>query len=228
MAGLRETDLYKPVKALLLEQGYEVKGEVGAADVVGLRDGEPPVIVELKKAFSLALIHQAIERQKVTDFVYVAVPEWKGRVGWKAFSDNKTLCRRLGLGLITIPADLARADIHLDPAPYQPRPMKAHRERLLKEFRHRVGDPNTGGSTRTTLVTSYRQDALRCLAHVSAGPAKASIIAAATGVARARAIMADDHYGWFERAERGIYRITPKGEAALVQFGSEISGLSNA
>ena len=35
----REQDLYAPVKALLEAQGYEVKGEVGAADVVGIRGG---------------------------------------------------------------------------------------------------------------------------------------------------------------------------------------------
>ncbi len=31
-SGLRETDLYPPVKLLLEGQGYEVKGEIGAAD----------------------------------------------------------------------------------------------------------------------------------------------------------------------------------------------------
>lgn len=36
----REQDLYAPVKALLEAQGYEVKGEVGAADVVAIRGGE--------------------------------------------------------------------------------------------------------------------------------------------------------------------------------------------
>ena len=28
-SGLRETDLYPPIKQLLEEQGYEVKGEIG-------------------------------------------------------------------------------------------------------------------------------------------------------------------------------------------------------
>jgi hypothetical protein len=36
----RETELYPPVKALLEGQGYEVKSEIGAADVVAVRDGE--------------------------------------------------------------------------------------------------------------------------------------------------------------------------------------------
>lgn len=53
----REDQLYPPVKALLQAQGYEVKGEVGAADVMARRGGEEPVIVELKLRFSLSLFH---------------------------------------------------------------------------------------------------------------------------------------------------------------------------
>lgn len=226
---MNETELYAPVKKMLEAQGYTVKGEVGAADIVAVRGGEPPVIVELKAGFSLALIHQAIERQKMTDAVYVAVPEWKGRAGWKAFAANRILCRRLGLGLITVKAKLDGADIHLDPAPYKPRQSAKRKTRLLGEFHRRVGDPNAGGSTRRKLVTSYRQDALRCLSHLEiSGPCKASGVAAATGVARARAILADDHYGWFERVQRGIYALTPKGRLALAEYASEIGALAHA
>jgi len=73
MSKAREADLYAPVKAYLQRQGYDVKGEVGSADVVGRR-GKDVVIVELKLKFSLALFHQGIERLAVTDEVYVAVP----------------------------------------------------------------------------------------------------------------------------------------------------------
>lgn len=221
---MRETDLYPPVKAMLEAQGYAVKAEIGAADVVALRGDEAPVVVEMKTAFSLALIHQGIERLKITDAVYLAVPPWKGRAGWKAFAANKILCRRLGLGLMTVGGQ--QVDIHLDPAPYQPRQSKARRERLLGEFQRRVGDPNEGGATRRTIMTAYRQDALRCLTALGAGPAKASAVAKAAKVARARAIMADDHYGWFERVERGVYALTPKGRKALGENKSAIEALA--
>ena len=39
-------------------------------------------------------------------------------------------------------------------------------------------------------------------------------MAKATGVSNARAILSANHYGWFERVERGIYALTPKGMAA--------------
>ncbi|MEZ5872164.1 MAG: DUF2161 family putative PD-(D/E)XK-type phosphodiesterase [Nitratireductor sp.] len=226
MATLRETDLYEPVKALLERQGYEVKAEIGAADVMAVRGDEPPVLVELKTGFSLALVHQAIERLKISDAVYVAIPEWKGRSGWKAFVANRVLCRRLGIGLITVRASDNIAEIHLDPGPYAPRQSKPRRERLLKEFAKRVGDPNTGGMTRSTIMTSYRQDALRCLNCLNLhGAKKASDVATLTEVARARTIMSDDHYGWFERVERGIYGLTPNGEKAVLEYSMEIAGL---
>lgn len=221
---MRESDLYAPVKALLEGQGYSVKGEVGGADVVALRNGGDPVVVEMKTGFSLALIHQAIERLKVSDAVYVAVPEWKGRAGWKAFRQNLTLCRRLGLGVITVRD--GRAQVHLDPGPYRPRKSKKRAQRLLGEFQHRVGDPNTGGINRTKLVTAYRQDALRCLRHLSEnGKTKASVVANETGVRRARQIMYADHYGWFERAGAGVYSVTEKGEKAVRDYREELEGL---
>ncbi len=221
-----ETDLYAPVKELLEGQGYVVKGEVGAADVFAMREDEPPVIVELKTGFSLALFHQAIERLKLTDAVYIAVPEWRGRSGWKSFVANRTLCRRLGLGLMTIKPANNQVDIHLDPGPYAPKKSRQRQERMLKEFRHRVGDPNTGGQTRKGLVTAYRQDALRCLKHLAAnGPTKAAVLAKAISVSRARQIISDDHYGWFERADRGVYSVTPKGCEALETYKAEIEAL---
>jgi hypothetical protein len=213
LAKPKETDLYAPVKALLEGQGYEVKSEVGAADVMAVRGDEPPVIVELKTGFSLSLFHQAVERLAVTDHVYIAVPRGRGRRFLSSLRGNMKLCRRLGLGLVTVRLEDGFCEIHLDPGPYAPRKSKTKTERLLREFAHRVGDPNEGGSTRRTIVTAYRQDAV-CVAGWLAGngPAKASDVAKATGVGRARNIMADDHYGWFERVERGVYRLSPKGD----------------
>ncbi len=43
-------------------------------------------------------------------------------------------------------------------------------------------------------------------------------MARATGVATATRMMADDHYGWFERVERGVYALTPKGAEERGQF----------
>ncbi len=212
---MRETELYAPVKAFLEGQGYEVKAEVGPADVVACRSGEPPVIVELKTGFSLALVHQAVARQAVSDAVYVAVPRGRGRAFQAALRNMHTLCRRLGLGILTVRMDDGFVEARLDPAPYMPRQSKWKRERLLREFAKRSGDPNRGG-TRGAIMTAYRQDVVRCATHLAeAGPTKGAVVAKATGVARATRMMADNHYGWFERIETGVYGLTDAGRAAL-------------
>lgn len=223
---IRETELYAPVKAYLEGQGYEAKGEVGAADIVACRGDDQPVIVELKTGFSLALFHQAIERQSLTDAVYIAVPHNTGRAFLKALKHNTGLCRRLGLGLITVRLKDGFVTAHLDPAPYAPRKSAPRKDRLLKEFSRRVGDPNTGGSTRQPLVTAYRQDALKCMkVLLASGALKASRVAQQSGSENARRIMADDYYGWFERVITGIYQLSPKGLAAAHDYRIEIGKL---
>lgn len=211
----REQDLYPPIKALFERQGYTVKGEVGAADVVARRGDDPPVIVELKVGFSLSLYHQAITRLSVTDLVYIAVPKPTGKTARRALKDNTAMCRRLGLGLITIRTD-QRVEVQCDPGPYAPRKSKQRTKRLLREFDRLTGDPNAGGATRHGIVTAYRQDALRCAAHLAeAGPSKGSDVAKASGVGSATRLMADNHYGWFERVSKGIYGLTGQGTTGL-------------
>ena len=92
-----EVDLYAPVKVLLESQGYVVKGEITGCDVVGLRGSEPPVVVELKRAFNLALVLQGVDRLSLTDVVYLAVGTSPTRP-----AAVRRLCRRLGLGLIVV------------------------------------------------------------------------------------------------------------------------------
>jgi hypothetical protein len=209
---MRETELYEPIKQFLELQGYDVKSEVGPADVVAVRGDEPPVIVELKVGFSLSLVHQAIDRQAITDHVYIAVPAAEGRRGYKAMQKHRQLCRRLGLGLITVRLADRLVVVHADPGPYRPRKSKRKQTQLLGEFVRRDGDPNVGGATRHGIVTAYRQDALRCAEFLAEnGATKAALVADGCGVRKARQIMADNHYGWFRRVSVGIYELDPNG-----------------
>lgn len=211
----READLYPALKAYLEAQGYEVKAEVGACDILACRAGDAPLVVEMKLTFSLSLVMQGVARQGLVDHVYLAVPV-SGKRGWSLrYRDIIALCRRLGLGLLAVDPGTAQVTAHLDPGPYVPRKSSVKSARLLREFERRMGDPNIGGTTKTPRMTAYRQDALRCAAHLTAGPAKAAAVAKATGVARAATLMRADHYGWFQKVDRGIYALTAKGAAAL-------------
>ena len=231
MAPRREADLYPAIKAFLEGQGYAVKGEVNGCDVVAVRGTEAPVIVELKRRFSLDLVFQAITRQTLTDAVYVAVADTgaSGSTMRRRGKDVTRLCRMLGLGLLIIHGDGAAGQVEarLDPKPYRPQQSRRRRDRLLREFAHRVGDPNKGGSTGTPIVTAYRQDALRCADLLARqGPLKLANVRTLTGVGRAGRILQRDVYGWFEPVRRGTYAITPKGRAALEDFADVVAALA--
>lgn len=216
MARVAETDLYAPVKAFLEAQGFEVKAEVAGIDVMACGgDGTPPVIVELKAGFSLALLHQACERLALSDHVYVCVPRQTGRASWKALKANVRLCRRLGIGVMTVRLRDGLVEVHADPGPYAPRKAPRKTARLLRDFARLRGDPNTGG-TRGQVMTPYRQDAVTIATHLSvSGASKGADVAGATGVPNATRVMADNHYGWFVRVRTGIYDLTDDGRAAI-------------
>ncbi len=229
MTVAAETDLYAPVKAFLEGQGYAVKGEVKGCDLVAVRGDEPPVIVELKRRFTLDLVLQGVDRLAVTDLVYLAVPQPGRRATGASPLDSgvKKLCRRLGVGLMIVDPELAeghRVTVLLDPVPYVPRKDKKRTTRLLGEHARRVGDHNRGGSTRVPIVTAYRQDALRCARLLRDGPQTVAALRAAGAPKDVGALLQRDVYGWFERVARGTYRLTPAGLAGLDAFGPALNG----
>ncbi len=208
---MSETELYQPIKTFLEAQGFTVKAEIRSCDVVAVRDEEAPLIVELKAALNLQLFYQAVDRLGITDQVYVAVPRPRRGVPAEAVK----LCRRIGIGLMVVSSS-GSVDVLTDPVPYAPRQNVSRRNGLLKEFRKRVGDPNTGGSRGKPLMTAYRQDALRCAIHLAqAGASRVKDIRQITRVERSATILRGNVYGWFRRETRGVYVLTDAGIAAL-------------
>lgn len=213
---MRESALYPAVKRFLEAQGFTVKGEIGHCDLVAVRPGEPPllVIAELKLGLSLDLVLQAVDRMACADAVWLAVRAT--RKGRDRDSRARKLCRLLGLGLLAVHPARGDVEVLAEPGPYRPRPDKPRRLRLTVEHARRVGDPSPGGVRGIPIMTAYRQDALACAALLRDGPAPTRALAKAT--TRATAIVYRNVYGWFERVERGVYRLTPDGQAALTQW----------
>jgi hypothetical protein len=225
-APVTETALYGPVKRFLEARGYAVKAEVTGCDLVACRGDEPPVIVELKLRFTLALLLQGIDRLALSERVYLAVPRPPRRFRGVVPESPavRRLCRRVGLGLIVIGRD--NVSVVEEPVPYRPRPARTRTARLVREFERRLGDPNIGGQTRTPLVTAYRQDSLRLAAALAdAGPMRVADLRTATSVADAARILQRNVYGWFDRFGRGIYGLSKVGRAALAQFADAVAAL---
>lgn len=226
-----ETELYAPVKAFFEKMGYDVRGEVRNCDLVAVRGEEEPVIVELKKTFNIPLLVQGLDRLRTTDRVYVAVEmNAKGRaphgLGW---SDLVRLCRRLGLGLLTVRFYNSKkplVEVQCEPEPYIPRKTARRTAGLMAEFRERSADYNVGGSTKVKLVTAYREKALHCAyAMLTHGPLSTKQLREITGSQKVTAILLKNYYGWYRRVGRGVYELTPTGREAMGQFAGVVQGL---
>jgi hypothetical protein len=216
-----ESDLYLPVKRHLESLGLEVKGEVRGCDLVGLADGVPELVVigELKRAFTLELVLQAVDRTAACDEVWLAVEASKRGRGRETDPRVKKLCRFLGFGLMAVTAK-GLVEVIVEPEAWKPRRDGKRRSRIVSEFRKRRGDPVTGGSTRLPQMTAYRQQALIIAQALAKAPARPrDLKPVAPDVAK---ILQGNVYGWFERIERGIYGVTEAGRQALVTWADHL------
>ncbi len=212
-----ETTLYQPVKRFLEKLGFTVKGEIGGCDLVGLSADDPPVVVigELKLTFNLELILQAVDRAPAGDEIWIAARLSARGKGRESDARYRNLCRRLGFGMLGI-TDRGEVEVLVKPPTTSPRREPKTRSRLVAEHQRRQGDPVLGGSTRAPIMTAYRQQALACASALAAGPQRVRDLR--ERCPDAGKILLHNVYGWFERAERGVYGLTDAGRAALKRW----------
>jgi hypothetical protein len=224
-----ETALYLPVKRFLEKLGFTVKGEIGGCDLVALSGDDPPVVVvgELKLSFNLELILQAIARAGACDEVWVAAKLSTRGKGRESDARYRNLCRRLGFGMLGV-TNTGDVEVLVKPPTTAPRRDPKKRSRLVAEHNRRKGDPALGGSTRAPIMTAYRQQALACAAALSGGPRRMRDLR--FEIPDAGKILLHNVYGWFDRAERGVYVLTDAGRAALRRWPQQPdpTGAANA
>ncbi|KAF0229369.1 MAG: hypothetical protein FD175_1977 [Beijerinckiaceae bacterium] len=209
-----ETTLYLPVKRFLEGLGYTVKGEIGRCDIVALKEDDPTVVVigELKMAFNLELVLQGVDRARIGDEIWLAGPLSKRGKGRESDSRFRNLCRHLGFGLLGVTAT-GEVEVLVSPVAPAPRKNARLRSRVVDEHRKRQGDPMAGGSTRAPVMTAYRQQALACAAAMTETPRRPRDLKPT--MPDAPKILSRNVYGWFERADRGIYALTDAGRSAV-------------
>lgn len=195
--------------------GYCVKGEVNGCDLVGVKDGDPSVLIicEMKLTFNLELVMQGVDRAAVCDEVWLAARSSRRGKGREHDTRFRNLCRRLGFGLMTVSAS-GTVEVIVAPYAAAPRRDPKRRSRLLEEHQRRVGDPQKGGGSRKPIMTVYRQDCMLCATSLLGGSQSPSQLKQL--VERAPAILRRNVYGWFVRESRGIYGLTELGRAAVL------------
>ena len=216
MADFKETDLYEPIRAFLEEEGYQVQAEVKDCDIAAVKDGQL-LIVELKKAFNLKLVYQGMERQSLTDQVFVAIPRPKKGQREKAWKDMLKLLKRLELGLLTVALDspLKTVDVVLEPSDSLAWKNRKKREKLQAELENRQVDGNVGGMTRRKIMTAFREKSIRlaCLLEREGQVSTATL--RERGMEEYLPLLGRNYDKWFGRVEKGVYTLSEKGKEAL-------------
>jgi hypothetical protein len=221
---LKEVDLYKPVQQYFSSEGYDVYGEVKDCDIVAEK-GEELVVIELKLTLSVDLLVQATKRQKLTDQVYIAIPKPKYRIPSRRWTDLCHLIRRLELGLIVVSfsGNRKKTEIILHPTPFDRsksmRQNKKKRESIIKEISGRSSDYNIGGSSKTKIMTAYKENCIQIASYLEHFEqlAPKDLVRLGTGDKTA-SILTKNYYGWFDRIKRGTYQISDKGKQELKEF----------
>ncbi len=218
--SFKESDLFVPIRNYLENEGYRVNAEVRNCDITATRDNEL-VIIELKTHFNATLLIQAAERQRVADAVYIGLPrpdDVRRLRNWRGMCH---LLRRLELGLILVHflKSGSRAEVAFHPGPYSSRRQHKKRRAILSEVRDRRGEYNTGGSTGKPLVTAYREEAIQIAYLLRKNETLSPVELRHLGTgSRTQNILGRNYYGWFERIDRGVYRLHPDGESALHEY----------
>ena len=216
---MEEKELYLPVKTFLENKGYQVKAEVKDIDVFAVKEHHS-IAVELKTKITLKLIYQAIERQKLCDKVYIALPKEAFKSHQANIRQFVYLLKRLDIGLISVSSRSATLFMEsegfdLDKSRQQ---NKRKKKALLKEFSLRESDENIGGM-KGKKMTHYREKVLKNAEYLYEFKEKSpKEIKAYTGVIDTPNILQKNYYFWFKKVDRGIYTLSLMGIKAIEEM----------
>lgn len=212
-----EEDMYTPVCNYLKESGYEIRGEVKDCDIAAYRD-EKLTVVELKRAFNLKLIYQAIDRQDFAQSVYIAIGRSNKGMRDTNFKGMVKLLKRLDIGLITVAmgSPIKTVEIILEPENQRKTKSYKRKKAIETEFEGRSGDFNTGGVNKKKIITAYREKSIEILCLVAKSEVITNSELREKGYdKKALNILQKNYYGWFEKVGRGKYGLSAVGIEAL-------------
>jgi len=208
----KESDMYEPIRNLLTQQGFTVRGEVKGCDIAAVKD-DTLWVVEMKLTANITLIYQAMARQTATDWVFIAIPRpRKSRDG--TFLKLQKLIKKLELGLITVALDSPAkfAEIIVFPVGRDDKNNKKTKA-LKREIAGRTID-STGGTAKIKINTAYKERCVRiaCLLEAN-GPLSAKALTNLGCEKDAWSIL--NTHVWFFKISKGVYGLSKIGEAYL-------------
>jgi len=207
----KESDMYEPIKSLLVSQGFIVRGEVKGCDIAAV-SGEMLWVIEMKLAANITLIYQAMERQSAANGVFVAIPRPKNARD-KNFKALQKLLKKLELGLITVAMDSPAqfAEVIFFPGGTGAKKTKAavaKNEAIKKEIFGRTTD-TVGGTTKKKINTAYRERCVKIACILEAhDEVSLKTLREQFNEKNLSNMMRANYFGWFKKTEPQTYEIT--------------------
>jgi len=216
---MKETELYEPVKCFLEGRGYSVKAEIDSLDILAVKE-EAFIAVELKVNISLKLIYQVIERQKLVNDVYIAVPESAVKSHKKNMKKLLLLLKRLSIGLMIVHENTV--EVKLDPIDYNlnlsKNRSKRKRTKLINDFIQLKSNKNIGGS-KGKRMTLYKENVIEIAKVLSDNPGLSpKDIKEKTGIEKTSSILQKNYYQWFKKISYGSYALSDEGEKEILKY----------
>jgi hypothetical protein len=172
----------------------------------------------------LKLIYQAIDRQKVLDQVYIAIPKNALYQSKSLYRNFTHLLKRLEVGLIVV--DGENAEVMIETVPFDRNlsrsRYKKRKSQIDKEARLRKNHKNVGG-TKGKKITKYKELVIDIgsylLEHEKASPKD---IKNNLNIEKTASILQKNYDGYFERVDRGIYQLTEKGKKEITKLKQQL------
>ena len=218
MPDFKESDLYYPIKEYFESEGFVVNCEVKNCDLTAKKD-ERLIVVEIKKNFNAKLLFQAIDRQRFADEVYIAIPKPKRLT--KDTPKMRLIAEKMNFGLIyvSINGPAQYIDILCMPtAKDQPR-NTARKRFVMNEISGRTIDINKAGANKEKLATAYREKCIEIAAILYYEKIiSPKLLRDKYGLTDSiAAILGKNHYGWFDRIEKGKYALSNSVDKEIEQ-----------
>ena len=216
---MKESDLFPYIKQYLLSGGYKVRAEVNGCYITAVLD-DNLIIIEMKLRLNLELIMQAVDRQRITDSVYVAIPTPDKKLQKQRLKGIIRILKRLEIGLIIVDTKSSLpVKIIFHPKKWQQRKQLQRKRAVLKEISLRKTNLNIGGTSRKKIFTAYRENAIEIAVYLQIlGESSAATLQKYGTCKNTHSILYKNYYKWFTRKGRGKYILNNLGILEIQQW----------
>ncbi len=213
---MKEYEMFPMVKGYFEELGYKVNAEVKDCDVTAIKE-DKLVVIEMKTSLNITLLYQALERKKVTPYVYIAIPKPKKNFR-KSILKMKNLLSKLQMGLLIIDVVNGACVAYVEPTiDNSQRQNSLKKSKIIKEISKREVDENVGGVNKTKILTAHKELGIAlCVVLDKEGVVTSKMLRDKYGFDKdVNRYLYTNFYRWYTKVEKATYKLSKEGENVL-------------